>query len=1430
MRKPLFVFTSGISPKISETFWLIISLIILTPIIGNAQFNCDPQIDGLEYVCVGESSAYSDVGSSFPFLQTDKQWTLSGGGALNGGVGNSVTIQWGFTPGTYTLILMNTVTGVCQESDTLYVTVADNSAPSMSCNDTVQLSLNQNCEGLVNTDMLLEGNFMPEDAFSVTLRDKNGAIIPGNLVTSEYVGEYLYGTVTHICSGNYCGPTVVYVEDKLPPMLECRGYDLDCADETDPSIFGPVFFPLKPGFSNLQEIGNNKYMVTGVDACGDITLEYTERIVDNSCPPVPDYIRVIYRDWVATDEYGTTGSCTDTIRIRPGMLSGVIPPPNYDDIDLPVLNCSDSIKLDTNGHPHPDVTGYPGGDALCPNIDADYFDYRLGVCEGSYKIVREWLVADWCSGESVILDQVIKVLDEEIEVNCPDPITISTLPFSCVGETIVGPPTVEDDCSSWDYSVFIMPVQQGVMPSSQNASDDFITRLSNSTHKVSEIPVGKNWLIYLAEDDCGNTNECFTTITVEEDSKPVAVCDLHTVVTLSNNGKAKVFAEVLDDGSFDNCGISHFEVRRMDEGNCPPAVYDSTEFRDYVEFCCNDIAENPIMVVLRVYDESQNFNECMVEIEVQDENPPNVICLPNLVVECGIDVSDLSIFGKYVFDEADRENIFINGRPVGKDGLAKDECGVEIDTNIITNLSSCGTGSIRRIFTFSDNFHAPVTCTQRITIRNSVPLPDSLLVWPNDTTVLSCLDDLDPSITGEPTWNTTGYCADLQATYDDQIFNIVEKACYKVLRRWTIYDHCEINGRIRKYEYTQVIKVGNNSAPVFDPTTCVDVTFQGTGSNCSGFADLQALAEDDCTPTDQLVWRYSIDANNDGSFDFFGAGNDASGDYPGGTHRILWRVEDQCGNEGTCSYLFTIADAKKPTPYCATGIITVVMPMTGEVDVWASDLDAGSFDNCTEQEDLVFSFSSNVRDDVRTYRCSDIPDGIEEMFEVEIWVTDEFGNQDYCTTKVIIQDNVGDACPDTQTGTSAMIAGDVFDTSNEAVEKVMVKVQDTNNQMQKENMTDNKGHFAFNGLPMYKNYILRAERNDNPLNGVTTRDLIAIQRHLLGQEEFNSPYQYIAADANNSYHVSAKDIIELRRLILGIYDELPANQSWRFLKANQQFNNPNNPFPFEESIRYNNLVKNEMSSNLMGVKIGDVTGDAVTNGLIGTEVRSNEGQYLINMEDRSFRAGEYIDVVLKANEIDIEGIQFAVQYDTDALDFISIDAVSEKVSENNFGLRDVNDGIIKASWNSVDNSFTSGEEIVRFTFIANRSGRISGVISIDDFTMPAEAYTLNGEIFQVALSTEGRGTDNGLSFALLQNTPNPFDNTTTIPFILPESGNATLRVFDVTGAEVYRMEGEFQKGRNEIVISKDQLNSRGILYYQLDSRLHTAAKKMIFIE
>ncbi|MBK7466350.1 MAG: hypothetical protein IPJ43_05760, partial [Saprospiraceae bacterium] len=110
---------------------------------------------------------------------------------------------------------------------------------------------------------------------------------------------------------------------------------------------------------------------------------------------------------------------------------------------------------------------------------------------------------------------------------------------------------------------------------------------------------------------------CRFDVHVKDNTPPVAICDRETAVSLDRFGQAWVPAHVFDDGSYDDCHIKSFKVRRMDNGT--PCNYSSATFQDSVGFCCED-AGKIITVIFQATDFEGNSNTCMVQVEVQDKH------------------------------------------------------------------------------------------------------------------------------------------------------------------------------------------------------------------------------------------------------------------------------------------------------------------------------------------------------------------------------------------------------------------------------------------------------------------------------------------------------------------------------------------------------------------------------------------------------------------------------------------------------------------------------------------------------------------------------------------------------------------------------------------------------------------------------------------
>src|SRR5690606_28329368 len=220
--------------------------------------------------------------------------------------------------------------------------------------------------------------------------------------------------------------------------------------------------------------------------------------------------------------------------------------------------------------------------------------------------------------------------------------------------------------------------------------------------------------------------------------------------------------------------------------------------------------------------------------------------------------------------------------------------------------------------------------------------------------------------------------------------------------------------------------------------------------------------------------------------------------------------------------------------------------------------------------------------------------------QVQIWVADggtddncngqsswNERNKDFCTTTIVFSDN-HDVCD--QDG--SILAGEVTTSRLQTGEKVDVNLTSPGHYFPSY-LTVSNGHYVFNNVPFGQDYTIRPERNDQHKNGVNTLDLVAIQRHLLGIEQFTTPFQFIAADADNSKSVSAIDLVEIRRLILGIYNQFPNNKSWRFVDGRDELVT-NHPWPFSEEINLADLaVDSLMHLDFTAVKIGDVNHTAV---------------------------------------------------------------------------------------------------------------------------------------------------------------------------------------------------------------------------------------------
>jgi outer membrane protein assembly factor BamB len=98
------------------------------------------------------------------------------------------------------------------------------------------------------------------------------------------------------------------------------------------------------------------------------------------------------------------------------------------------------------------------------------------------------------------------------------------------------------------------------------------------------------------------------------------------------------------------------------------------------------------------------------------------------------------------------------------------------------------------------------------------------------------------------------------------------------------------------------------------------------------------------------------------------------------------------------------------------------------------------------------------------------------------------------------------------------------------------------------------------------------------------------------------------------------------------------------------------------------------------------------------------------------------------------------------------------------------------------------------------------------------------------VTSVGNDKEEIFSYSLEQNFPNPFNSTTHIKYTIPQSGNVTLKVFDILGNEVAVLVNKFQdSGKYDVTFEGDDLSS-GIYFYKLTSGSFTDTKKLILMK
>ncbi len=1260
------------------------------------------------------------------------------------------------------------------------------------CNGEINFSIDEeSCSGELLPSMLIDITSIGcADSCTITVKGADGIKRPAIFSTDDIGKTYEY----EICCGGICCWGIVNVEFKFDPVIECVANDtLSCTQAFDEST-------IRPDISL---------------SCAPATLLLIDEEIENlNCDTF--FTAKMVRKYTAVDIYGNTSdTCEQTIFLRRTNLDSISPVQPFAIFNDEALSCSSGFATTNQGYPYPalSVTGaprlrvkgggfidlYPFESALICNGFADYKDEIMtGSTSCVTKIIRTFTIGEWWCGSTNerTFKQLIEVVDfDGPDITCPANMTVSTGSFECAASVSFPLPTGEDACNNDLIYNIATPVGD----------------IENYNGESFTLPAGLHTINYAVYDACEQGSFCSFTVTVVDNADPIAICDQFTEVSLSLETLTYVPAESIDDGSFDECGPVTLSVARMDD----PGFEDFTGFGPEIDITCADAGQT-IMVGLLVTDAGGNTNMCMVSVAVKDKVEAQMVCPIDTTVECNFafDPDNLSaFFGEVqIYDNCPAANT--------------------IDETLVGDLNSCGSGVlIRQITLLNAQGLQTDYCEQTITFANGSPLDYSDITPPNSPVeVTGCgigaLEDADVRMPIIP----EGVCQQVAISIDNDTFPFTDEgACLKIIRTYKVIDWCITDGygsASDPFEFEQIIKVSNSVKPTFT-NVFADSTYCSFAGDCGGITviGLTATSSDDCTVDSDLIRKYET-RNADGIVVKFGNGHDASGDYELGDFTVRFIAEDKCGNQQVTESTFSIISCKQPVPYCLDGISTSITLMDPDNDgsfesmvmLTPEFFDAGSYHPC--DLDVTLSFSSDITDQQIIFDCGDIGEQ-----EVQLWVTDSNGNQDFCIASLDVQDTEG-LCNGQMEPVD--IQGRIYTPADAELNEAIVQLISAEMQ---EKMTDENGEYRFMDMPQGGYYSVVPHKDDDVLNGVSTLDLVMIQRHILGIAELDEAYKYIAADINHDDRLTATDLVTLRKTILGINTHFTNNTSWRFIDEQHVFEDETDPWsaPFAESYDIEGLTE-DMWIDFVAVKVGDINGNVDANLQAGIISETRSAQSLIMTLPNTYVEEDkvYEIEVLTSDAINLRGLQVA--FSLNGLEIVEIKQGSMNIKSNDFV---TTDNELKMSYANAVGDYAQADDVL-YTLVlrAKSDGHLSEMIRIDDKSLNAEAY-LGSNLKVGSVEIEWRDDEVVVPVELMvvgSVSPNPWRSQSEINFEIPREGSVSLTVRDVSGRVIFTNSDYFSAGKQSFTITNDDVKIAGLLLYELTFGDQVVHKKMIRIE
>lgn len=764
------------------------------------------------------------------------------------------------------------------------------------------------------------------------------------------------------------------------------------------------------------------------------------------------------------------------------------------------------------------------------------------------------------------------------------------------------------------------------------------------------------------------------------------------------------------------------------------------------------------------------------------------------------------------------EDLDYYGYPKAKYGYKISVHGPEVHKH----LDECGRGKIVRKWKIKYHYDW-YWCEQTIHIKDpyGYGFDGSKIHWPKHFDAKSCdgvkePDDM-PYGHGWPEFKHKG-CGKIGMHYKDEVhpyygggsnhygYNY-KTPCKVIHRKWEIIDWCQYDSRSYgskgKWTYVQKIYIYDDVAP--EITFCPGDTVV-SGGDCDGqktYIKLPKLrAHDQCGHVYYSYTRqhlgYEESSHYGGGGTTYG-GSDASGYYLPGKTLVTFKAFDVCGNATTCDLIVEVkAEDSKPPTVIGISSLTAVLMQTdtheGMVELWPEEFNTSSYDNCTSPENLKFSLEPNI------FTCEDIGSN-----EVKFIVEDEAGNSDYIKVEVIVQV--------TSFECMGAVAGQVLSDNLGVTD---VEISSVNEKMQ---MTDEKGQFRLEDIPVSNTIDLHVYKNSDHRKGIDIYDQLLLSWHVDGIKKIKEPKKLVAADIDGNKVIDMQDVYALQRLIYGIEKEFKSNTSWKFIPEGFVFPDTLHPLQVELPSMHTFTSSEALKDTVTfeGIKIGDI-------GSLTTE-QDPKGRNTFVMEDLYVQSGEEVLVPVYLAESTLANtFSFEVSISDQSFDLISI--VEGQLEEKGTLEFMQQDGFMVQWFSMAEASLSSEHPLFFLKLQARKPTMLSSALRLDRQNfLPTSVSTTEG-VKDLDLRFSGIDEVSTMPI-ILQNSPNPFFDQTIVQVYLPKAGEVVLNLVDMAGRVVLRKQAHFGKGLNQFEIERSEITGGGLHFYQVQIGDEVRVKKMM---